>query len=175
MKRFVAIILALALFSAYAAVVSAADNGDNILDLTDMPISDSDTHGDVMSDEIGDYVVYEQSGMKMYVRFNPGIELFIDDNGAFYVVDADGNKVSLSYEINIDENPRAKELWEEYERSHYASRDEGMSGSIPQIDDYDDQALPVQGGDGNPSTGLTLAVLPVFAGLALAVLGKKPR
>lgn len=186
MKRFIALILALVLFIACSAVISATESP------SDQPLC---------SDETGDYYLYEDGTVKAYVRLNQDAVYARFEGCWLRISDLDGNELILSYWFDFGEHPWLEDIISEYIRLN-TTEDSTPPLAVPErwndgpywempVDEFfeDDIAreLPTETGTtaevtitsavdfSNPSTGLSLTLIPTVAAAALAAICKKKR
>lgn len=147
------------------------------------------------SDEIGDYYYEELTDTKAYFRFNPNmvaarIEEWKMEAGCgdLAIYDLNGNRLTLSYQFDVNKYPQFIEIIDEYKRENTVVLEDG-SEKVPYVyiegyatleymheawgDHHDVYFGDENGGASSPSTGSALSLLPAFAGLALTAISKK--
>ena len=114
MKRLLAIILAALMMCALFATAAWAD-------------------GELYSDEIGDYYLYENGAVKAYVRLNrEAVDVHFVGSGLGYY-DLNGNEIILSDMFDDDAHPWIREIIDEYVRQNTEYDENGDIIIAPEV------------------------------------------
>lgn len=191
MKKFLAILLAVAMMCALLSVSVWADEIEETHEEPEVETAADENTQRVevpsYTDDIGDYYYYEEMDIKAYYRFNTyKVTAEIVGGGDFTVCDLEGNELTLSDRFDIGAYPEFLELIDKWVAEHAEYDDEGAmipAVGIPgfalyaPVNEYE-HANPGQfcnheTDESAPNTGIAFAVIPTVITAAFAVISKK--